>query len=199
MKLRALLLFIGTLTVNQYGMAASEVFTGSLGLFYFTESSTSENDRGTEVEAETNYQFVDVGFCYTLNQVCIGAKYLDATVTSSQTTSSYSVSAKRTYSGPGIKLGLSIDSLILHYTHFIEPEVKDETEGSTFSARTYKVREASAIDVGFGMKVNKVRLGIFFQILDFKIESYQDSSGEDIEVDLESHFTAPYLAVWADL
>lgn len=209
---RAMLRFIvfyilGTIGIYESAHGAGDKATGSIAVFKFIqETENADPEAGySSLKQKQDYQFIDVGFCYTMGSICLGAKYLDATIASETTvvfngSSTPSTSESETkLGGIGLKLGLSHEAFIAHYSFMLQKNMS-VSNVQTFSTSTveYNVDSASVIDVGYGFKVNKLRFGPMFSVIDYAVDSYTDSSNNTVEVDLKMNYLAPYFALWID-
>ena len=203
--MRHICMLVFSLMFGASAYGQNDKVVGSLGLFKFTQSTEGENSNDVEVKTETDYQFVHLGFCYVTNQICLGLRYLDATIVEKDTYSDANYewangTSSIKYSGFGVKIGFSGDiGLILHYSLMLTPTmVVEDARTWSESTVTYNVKNASIIDVGYGFEVNNLRVGPLFSIIDFAADTYDDDDEQDVESPRTDSFLAPHIAFWID-
>lgn len=183
---------------------AAEKLSGSLGLFYFSEtndSTTSGSEDSTKVT--TAYTFYDVGFCYQIDSICLGAKYFAGTKDTKTTSSSSAITSKADtkYSGLGVKIGYAGEGLVATYALIASGKrEKGAAIGSTASGdEVYPMSSAQTIDVGYGFKISNVRFGPMLSLHHFEYKKVeQGGTRSDLPQKQTDEFTMPYLALWLD-
>lgn len=203
--LLALLLF-GTMEP----LVQAQGLTGDLALFYMNDSGerslTDNNDQPYTLKTKTNYTFTAFGFCYRMDWFCIGLKYLQGSIEerTSDSSSSASLTTTETFSGPGIKLGASVNEWVVHATYLIgaKKRITDKLSNgfsSSSTGVTYPAQSATLIDLGYGFKVGSVRVGPLLSVLhmDYKKRTYNGAT-ETLPSKESDDFIMPHFAIWMD-
>lgn len=191
-------------------VALAEVLTGELGLFYMNDNTvrslTDTNGDPYTLKTKTTYTFTALGFCYRIDWICVGLKYLQGTIEerSSDSSSSVSWTTTETFTGPGLTLGASVDEWVIHGTYLISAQKKigDKVSNGSSSTSTgvrYPAKSATVIDLGYGFKVGSVRIGPLLSILhmDYKKRIYNGVT-ETLPAKESDDFIMPHFALWMD-
>ena len=181
---------------------------GSGALFYFTEGTeVPSSTTGVEsIKYTTEYTYLDLGFCYNMGVICLGAKYLDAKVKNDikyvltngiSTTGTFG--SETAFGGVALKAGFSGQALIAHASYFINPTLTDTTlSGFASNTLTYNVTAATAVDIGYGFKLKGMRIGPMISAISFDVSGYTQEDGVEVDQKLTYNYTAPYFAIWID-
>ena len=177
-------------------VSASEIPTGSAALFYFTQSRTFKNN-DDDTKTNRKYQFIDLGFCYTMDVICFGAKYTELSVEAESEFNGFSDDEGGSkYTGLGIKIGVSLkNGFIAHFAYMVENSLE---EGQGRDKVSYNITSANILDLGYGFKVQKLRAGPMISSVTYKIDRAILDSGEEVDLNLTQQYTIPFLALWID-
>lgn len=179
-------------------LGAGDRMVGHFSLFYFTEGETTTDSNGDKTTDEDLYQFMDLNVCYVMSDFCIGGTYFQGDITNKVTYSAsplLSAEAVLKYTGFGLTLGYSGTNGIIHATYFLSSDM-ELTAGT--ATRVYNVTSAYKIDLGYGFKVGKSRIGPKLYIVSYSFDKYTDPGGSEVEEDRVDTRTIPAFAFWFD-
>jgi len=176
----------------------------NLGLFVFEHKNEAPDlsdpeGAGNPQKVENKWQFLTLGGCFDFNDgFCGGLKLTDGTLVNK--TNSGKTETK--WSGLGVSLGYIDDGGFSGiFTYFFDG--KKELKSDNFKI-SYTESQAYQLDLGYGFKVQSVKVGPMLSIIHFdfaKVKSSGFGAGNidsTIKPKEKDDFIIPSFAVWAD-
>lgn len=192
--------FIGGLSFAKDGM------TGTLAGFFFSHTAkrilSDQNVQGTRSQ-KSQYLFYTAGFCYVKDVVCIGGKYLQGSLkTETRLSSSSSLSSSEiNYNGYGVTIGYYGKEISANFSYIFDGKREENDDSQTDDTRaTYPAINSTIIDIGYGIKFKKIKVGPMVSFMRFEYEEKSSGSGSAVELSSKESdsFIMPHFAVWID-